>query len=68
MALTYQAHYAHLLAKAINEEIRTRTEHLVTGHTAFDFPMYKHHVGMIEGLKRALELMEETETAIEKGQ
>lgn len=68
MALTYQAHYAHLLAKAINEEIRTRTDNLVSGHSAFDFATYKHHVGVVEGLKRALELMEETETAIEKGQ
>jgi hypothetical protein len=68
LALTYQAHLAHLLIKAINEEIRARTDNLVSGHTALDFPTYKHHVGVIEGLKRALELIDETETAIEKGQ
>lgn len=68
MALTYQAHYAHLLSKAIQEDIRERTDALVTGHTAFDFPTYKYHVGVVEGLKRALELMIETENAIERGQ
>lgn len=68
MALTYQAHFEHLLVKLINEEIRERTDRLVTAHAAFDFPGYKHHVGVIEGLKRSLELIEETETAIEKGQ
>lgn len=68
MALTYQAHYAHYLAKAIADEIQERTSRLVTGHAAIDFPTYKHHVGMIEGLKRALELMDEVETDIQKGE
>jgi hypothetical protein len=67
MALTYQAHYAHLLAKSIADEIQERTSNLVTGHAAIDFPAYKHHVGMIEGLKRALELMDEVETDVQKG-
>lgn len=67
MALTFQTHYAYELAKAINDEIQVRTSNLVTGHAAIDFPAYKHHVGMVEGLKRALELMSEVETDIEKG-
>jgi len=68
MALTYQAHYAHVLAKAIADEMKSRTSNLVTGHAAIDFPTYKHHVGIIEGLKRALELMDEVETDIQKGE
>lgn len=41
---------------------------LVTAHSNLDFAGYKHHVGIIQGLQRALELIEEAETMINTGE
>ena len=53
---TYSAFYQHELSKLILEEVERRKEQLVTASSAFDFPDYRHHVGIIEGLRTALEL------------
>lgn len=47
-------------------EIERRKENIVMGHRAsdFDFSTFKHHVGIIEGLRMALELSEEAETIV----
>jgi len=48
--LTYQTFFQSELEKAIKEEIERRT--------------YRHHVGIIDGLRAALELIEDTERHI----
>ena len=61
MALTYQAFFQHELEKAIKSEIQRLKDNLVLAHGTFDFAAYKHQVGIITGLQRALELAEEAE-------
>jgi hypothetical protein len=59
---TYSAFYQHELSKLILEEVERRKEQLVTASATFDFPAYRHHVGIIEGLRTALELCDEAES------
>ena len=61
---TYSAFYQHELSKLILEEIERRKEQLVTASATFDFPAYRHHVGIIEGLRTALELCDEAERVV----
>lgn len=61
MALTYQAFFQHELEKVIKTEIQRLKDSLVLAHSTFDFAAYKHQVGIIVGLQRALELVEEAE-------
>ena len=65
-ALTYQAHYQYELKKLISEDIERRKDALVTSAhiQGFDFAAYRHQVGLIEGLKQALELCDEVESII----
>lgn len=65
-ALTYQAHYQYELKKLISEDIERRKDALVTSAyiQGFDFAAYRHQVGIIEGLKQALELCDEVESII----
>jgi hypothetical protein len=64
--LTHQAFYDAELRKIISDEIERRKNNLVAGHQAkgFDFPMFKHHVGIIEGLQVALGLCDEAEKKV----
>lgn len=59
--LTYNAHYKYELTSLIQSEIERLKDTMITAHNTFDFPAYKHHVGVIEGLRKALDLMEEAE-------
>jgi hypothetical protein len=59
--LTYQAFYQSELNKLIKLEIERLKDNLVTAHTTLDFSAYKHQVGVIDGLKRALELADEAD-------
>lgn len=63
--LTSQAYYKHELQKTIIEEIE-RLRAIVTDSPSpiDDFPQYRHHIGLIEGLRRALELCEDVEAII----
>jgi hypothetical protein len=54
--------------KLIASEIEQRKEQLVTASAAFDFPGYRHHVGIIEGLRTALELCAEAERLANGGE
>lgn len=58
---TYSAFYQHELMKLIVEEVERRKEQLITASSTFDFPAYRHHVGIIEGLRTALELCGDAE-------
>jgi hypothetical protein len=68
MALTYQAFFQHELNKLIENEIERMKDSLVTGHTALDYPHYKHQVGIIMGLYRALELVNEADRIANGGE
>jgi len=54
------------LQKLIEEEEQRRMENVVLGHSAIDFPEYKHQVGIIEGLRIALELCENAQTIVDR--
>ena len=60
--LTYQAFFQRELQKLIRAEIERLKDNLVSAHLTFDYPAYKHQVGIINGLQRALELVDETES------
>jgi len=64
---TYSAFYQHELSKLILEEVERRKEQLVTASATFDFSDYRHHVGIIEGLRTAIELCEEAERVVNGG-
>lgn len=66
--LTFQAHLIQVTQNLIREEIEMKKNGLVTAHINLDFAGYKYHVGLIQGLQRALELIEEAETMINTGE
>jgi DNA gyrase/topoisomerase IV subunit A len=65
-AITGQAHYKYELKKLISEDIERRKETLIASARleGFDFAAYRHQVGIIEGLRMALDLCDETESVI----
>lgn len=65
---TYSSYYQHELTKLIVEEIERRKEQLITASATFDFPAYRHHVGIVEGLRAALELCDEAERIANGGE
>lgn len=54
------------LQKLIEDEVQRLMENVVVGHAAIDFPEYKHQVGVIEGLRVALELCETAQTIVDR--
>ena len=66
--LTYSAHLQSVIEKLIKDEIDMRTKNLVTAHQALDYAAYKHQVGIVLGLERALELISEAETITNRGE
>lgn len=59
--LTFHALFLDQYSKLMNEEVERLMESLTTNNALPDFPAYKHRIGMIEGLKRALELAQEAD-------
>jgi hypothetical protein len=66
--LTYSAHLQSVIVKLLQDEIDMKTKMLVTAHQSLDFADYKHQVGVILGLERALALVEEAETVVNRGE
>ena len=66
--LTYTAHLQSVIVKLIQEDIDTKTKNLVSAHQSLDFAAYKHQVGIILGLERALALVEEAESTVNRGE
>ena len=64
--LTHAEYYQSELIKLLNYEIERRKENLVTAHRAEGscFATYKHDVGIIEGLRLALEISQQAEQNI----
>jgi hypothetical protein len=61
--LTFNTLFERELKKLIAAAIDDRKENLSTGLATIDFPTYKHQVGIITGLRMALEACDEA-TAI----
>ena len=61
--LTFNTLFERELKKLIASAIEDRKENLSTGLATIDFPTYKHQVGIITGLRMALEACDEA-TAI----
>lgn len=59
--LTFHAQYLYEYKKLLDEEIQRLMEILLNNHAISDFPTYKHQIGVIEGLKKALELSDEAD-------
>lgn len=57
--LTFNTRFEMELHKLIEQAIEERKEQLSTGLATVDFETYKHQVGIIRGLRLALELCEE---------
>jgi len=62
--LTQQLYFQNELHKLIEAEIERRKDNVIAAHQAvgFDFSAYKHQVGIIEGLRLAISLIEDAET------
>ena len=62
--LTQQSYFQNELSKLIEAEIERRKDNVIAAHQAvgFDFSAYKHQVGIIEGLRLAISLIEDAET------
>ena len=60
--LTFNTLFERELKKLITAAIEDRKENLSTGLATIDFPTYKHQVGIITGLRMALEHCDEATT------
>jgi len=65
--LTQQSYFMNELRKLIEAEIERRKDNIVTAHQAvgFDFSAYKHQVGIIDGLRLAMTLVDDAETIVQ---
>lgn len=54
------------LEKLIEQEVQRLMENVVVGHATIDFPAYKHQVGVIDGLRIAMELCEQAQTIVDR--
>jgi molybdopterin-guanine dinucleotide biosynthesis protein A len=57
--LTFNTLFEKELKKLIVSAIEERKENLSTGLSTVDFETYKHQIGIIAGLRQALEMCEE---------
>lgn len=58
---TFHSRYMAEYKKLIEAEILRLMEHLTTNNVIQDFPAFKNTIGVIEGLKRALEFSDEAD-------
>ena len=63
--LTYTAHFQSELEKLIRAEIERMKDTHVMGHASLDYAGYKHNVGIIQGLQRALDLVGDAESILQ---
>lgn len=62
--LSTQAYFRNELLKLIVNEVDRIKENLTNWGATPDFPTYTHQVGKIDGLRVALELMEQADSAV----
>lgn len=59
--LTYHALFLHEYKKLVEAEITRQLEIMASGNSIHDHAEYKHCVGILKGLYKALELCEEAD-------
>lgn len=64
--LTYNSKFEKELKQLIEQTIEDRKELLANGLSVVDFETYKHQVGIIKGLRMAIELCDEATLLIER--
>ena len=64
--LTHNAQFERELKQLIAQTIEERKDTLSNGLAVVDYPAYKHHVGIIQGLRLALEMCDEAALAVER--
>jgi len=64
--LTYNSKFEKELKKLIEQTIEERKELISTGLSVVDFENFKHQVGIIKGLRMAIELCDEATLLIER--
>jgi hypothetical protein len=64
--LTHNAQFERELKQLITQTIEERKDTLSNGLAVVDYPAYKHHVGIIQGLRIALEMCDEATLAVER--
>ena len=64
--LTYQSFFEHELKKLIQEAVEARKENLALGNGTVDFAAYRNQVGVVAGLRLALELCDEANRVCEQ--
>jgi hypothetical protein len=62
--LSSQAFFTNTLIKLIVEDIERIKENLTYLGATPDFPTYTHQVGKIDGLRKALELIDQAESEL----
>ena len=62
--LTYHAKFLYEYRKMMQQEIERIKEYLTVAYMneGFDFSAYRHQVGKVEGLRKALELCDDVES------
>lgn len=64
--LTHNAQFEKELKQLINQTLGEKIDILANGLSVVDFATYKHHVGIIQGLRIALEMCDEATLAVER--
>ena len=64
--LTQNIQFERELKQLLEQTIEERKELISTGLSTVDYPTYKHQVGIIFGLRLALEMCDEARLAIER--
>jgi len=59
--LTFHALYVDQYQKLIEEEISRLLEVILSNNAIHDFSSYKYRLGVIDGLKKALEISQEAD-------
>jgi len=67
MTQTYADRYARIMAQLIEETIGEEMQFICEGMLS-DIADYKHRTGIISGLRKCLDLMEEADTIISTGE
>jgi len=67
MTQTYSDRYARVLSQLIEQTIGEEMQFICEGMLA-DIADYKHRTGIISGLRKCLDLMEEADTVISGGE
>ena len=64
--LTHNSQFEKELKQLINQIVEEKKDLLSNGLSVVDFATYKHQVGIIQGLRLALEMCDEAALAIER--